>query len=258
MKKFKYLKISNTKKLRYMDNYFKKKLYIIFLPGFMSDISGEKPQAFKKYAIKKKIGFLAIEYSGHGKSSGEFTKGNITKWSNDAKNLIKKIVKKNKFILVGSSMGAWISLNQFKYFKNQISGFVGIGSAPEFLERLMWKKFTKKIKQEMIYKGISIISHGDSRFRQKTYEYPVTYQLIKDGRKNKVLSKKIKSNISITMIHGSKDEVVPVSFSRKILSIFPNARMKIVIIKNGDHSLSNAASLKKIIKELDIIVKNII
>ena len=82
------------------------------------------------------------------------------------------------------------------------------------------------------------------KFRQKTYEYPVTYQLIKDGRKNKVLSKKIKSKISITMIHGSKDEVVPVSFSRKVLSIFPNARKKMVIIKNGDHSLSNATPLK--------------
>ena len=116
MKKFKYLKISKTKKLRFIDNYYKKNLYIVFLPGFMSDIDGEKPQAFKKYAVKNKLGFLAIEYSGHGKSSGKFTKGNITKWSNDTKNSIKKIVKKNKFILVGSSMGAWISLNQFKYF----------------------------------------------------------------------------------------------------------------------------------------------
>jgi len=61
MKKFKYLKISATKKLRYIDNYYKKKLYIIFLPGFMSDIDGKKPQAFKKYAIKNKLGFLAIE-----------------------------------------------------------------------------------------------------------------------------------------------------------------------------------------------------
>ena len=258
MKKFKYLKISNTKKIRYIDNYFKKRLYIIFLPGFMSDIDGEKPQAFKKYAIKKKLGFLAIEYSGHGRSSGEFTKGNITEWSNDAKNSIRKIVKKNKFILIGSSMGAWISLNQFKYFKKQILGFVGIGSAPEFLERLMWKKFTTKIKQEIIHKGISIISHGDSKFRQKTYEYPVTYQLIKDGRKNKVLSKKIKSKISITMVHGSKDEVVPISFSRKVLSIFPNAQKKLVIIKNGDHSLSNQVPLKKIIKELKSVVKDII
>ena len=99
----------------------------------MSDIDGEKPQAFKKYAVKNKLGFLAIEYSGHGKSSGKFTNGNITKWSNDAKISIKRIVKKNKFILIGSSMGAWIALNQFKYFKKQILGFVGIGSAPEFL-----------------------------------------------------------------------------------------------------------------------------
>ena len=52
MKKFKYLKISKTKKLRYIGNYFKKNLYIIFLPGFMSDIDGEKPTAFKKYAKK--------------------------------------------------------------------------------------------------------------------------------------------------------------------------------------------------------------
>ena len=187
MKKFRYLKISKTKKLRYIDNYYKKKLYIIFLPGFMSDIDGKKPQAFKKYAVKKKLGFLAIEYSGHGKSSGEFTKGNITRWSNDVKNSIQKIVKRNKFILIGSSMGAWIALNQFKYFKNQIKGFVGIGSAPEFLEKLMWKKFTKKIKKEIEQEGISIIKHGDSKFKQKQREYTVTYQLIQDGRKNKVL-----------------------------------------------------------------------
>ena len=90
MKKFKYLKISKTKKLRFIDNYYKKNLYIVFLPGFMSEIDGEKPQALKKYAVKNKLGFLAIEYSGHGKSSGEFTKGNITEWSNDAKNSIKK------------------------------------------------------------------------------------------------------------------------------------------------------------------------
>ena len=113
-------------------------------------------------------------------------------------------------------MGAWIALNQFKHFKNQIKGFVGIGSAPEFLDRLMWKQFTKKIKKEIKLKGISIIKHGQSKFRQKQHEYPITYQLIKDGRKNKVLSKKINSKIRVTMIHGKKDELVPVLFSKKI------------------------------------------
>ena len=133
MKKFKFLKISHTKKLRYIDNYSKEKLYLIFLPGFMSDIEGKKPQTLLKFAKKNKLGFLALEYSGHGKSSGIFTRGNISIWSNDTKKVIKKIVGKKNFILIGSSMGAWIALNQFKYFKPQIKGFIGIGAAPEFL-----------------------------------------------------------------------------------------------------------------------------
>ena len=258
MKKYKFLKISITKKLRYLHNSYKKKLYIVFLPGFMSDIDGKKPQTFKKYAVKNKLGFLAIEYSGHGKSSGKFTKGNISEWSIDAKKLIKKIVKKNNFILVGSSMGAWIGLNQFKYFKKQIKGFVGIGSAPEFLERLMWKQFTKKMKKEIKQKGKIIIMHGRSKSKQKQYEYPITHQLVKDGRKNKVLSKKINSKIYVTMVHGKKDELVPISFSRKILSTFTSAKKKLVIIKSGDHSLSDKSPLKKIIKELNGIVVNVI
>ena len=168
MKKFKFLKISKTKKLRYIDNYIKKKLYIIFLPGFMSDIEGEKPLTLFKFAKKNKLGFLSLEYSGHGKSSGIFTKGNISIWSSDPKRVIKKIVKKNNFILVGSSMGAWIALNQFKHFKSQIKGFLGIGSAPEFLTRLMWNKFPRNIKREIVNYGHALIKNGD-------YEYPIGY-----------------------------------------------------------------------------------
>jgi len=250
MNDFKYLKISNIKKIRYLSNYYKKNLYIVFLHGFMSDIEGEKPKAFLKYAKENKLGFLALEYSGHGKSSGKFTDGNISKWSNEIKITIKKIVKKNNFILVGSSMGAWLSLNQFKFFKKQIKGFLGIGSAPEFLENLMWKKFTNKIKKEIIKNGIYNLKHGD-------YEYPITYQLIKDGKKNKVLNKKINSKINITMIHGSKDEVVPINYSRKILKLFTKAKKKLIIFKNGNHSLSNKTQLKKINVELSKIISNI-
>ena len=251
MHKFKYLKISNTKKIRYLSNNYTKNLYIVFLHGFMSDLTGDKPKTLQKYCRKKKIGFLGLEYSGHGKSSGKFTNGNISKWTKEIQILIKKIVKKNDFILVGSSMGSWLSINQFKYFQKQIKGFMGIGSAPEFLERLMWKKFTKKMKQETIIKGIYNLKHGD-------YEYPITYQLIKDGRKNKVFQKRFKTKINVTMIHGKKDEVVPVVYSRKILRLFKKAEKKLVIIKNGNHSLTNKKNLKKITLELDKIVSNVI
>ena len=251
MKKFKYLKLTNTKKLRFIDNYFKKKLYIVFLHGFMSDIEGKKPQALLRFAKKNKLGFMALEYSGHGRSSGNFTNGNISTWTNDTKVAIKKIVKKNNFIMIGSSMGSWIGLNQFKYFKKQIVGFIGIGSAPEFLTRLMWNKFTKKIKFELLTKGKTLIKSGE-------YEYPITYQLVKDGRKNKVLHKKINSEIKVTMIHGKKDEVVPVNFSRLTMSVFNNAKKRLKIVKNGDHSLSSPSQLKKIIKELNYIIKDFI
>ena len=251
MNKFKYLKISNNKKIRYISSSSSCNLHIVFLHGFKSNIEGEKPKNIFKYAKKNKLGFLALEYSGHGKSSGKFTRGNISQWSREVEITIKKIIKKNEFILVGSSMGSWLSLNQFKFFKNQIKGFLGIGSAPEFLQHLMWKKFTKKMKDETIKNGIYNLKHGN-------YEYPITYQLIKDGRKNKILNKKIGSQINVTMIHGGKDEIVPQSYSKKILKIFSRAKKKLVIIKNGDHSLSSKQAVKRIEIELHKIVSNII
>ena len=247
MAKFKFHKISNSKKIRYISKIYKNSTIIVFLHGFMSDIEGKKPNAFLNFAKKNKISFLSLEYSGHGKSSGKFTSGNISKWSKESSILIKKYIKSNKIILIGSSMGAWISLKQFQIFKNQIKSFLGIGSAPEFLEHLMWKKFTKKMKKEILNNGIINLNHGN-------YEYPITLQLIKDGRKNKVLKKKIISNINVTMVHGEKDEVVPVSYSRKVLKLFPNAKKKLKIVKNGDHSLSNKKSLNLILKELKLII----
>ena len=157
MVNYRFHKISNTKKIRHISKIYKKSSFIVFLHGFMSDLEGEKPNAFLNFAKKNKKSFLALEYSGHGKSSGKFIKGNISKWSKETSILIRKYVKKKDFVLIGSSMGAWISLKQFKTFKNQIKGFLGIGSAPEFLENLMWKKFTKKMKSEIIKKSLFLM-----------------------------------------------------------------------------------------------------
>ncbi len=247
MTNYKYLKLGLRKRIRYLKHAKRNNDYIVFLHGFMSDLEGKKPKTFLSFAKRNNLNFLALEYSGHGKSSGKFINGNISKWTKETTMLIKKIVKKNKIIIIGSSMGAWIALNQFKFFEGQIKGFLGIGSAPEFLENLMWKKFSKKIKFEINKKGIYNLKHGD-------YIYPITLQLIKDGRKNRVLNKKFKSKINVVMVHGQKDEVVPVSYSRKVLKIFKNAKKKLVIVKNGDHSLSSAKNLRLLRKKLNLII----
>ena len=103
------------------------------------------------------------------------------------------------------------------------------------------------MKKETIKKGIYHLRHGD-------YVYPITYQLIKDGRKNKVLNKKINSNNRVTMVHGEKDDVVPISYSKKVLKLFPKAKKKLNVIKKGDHSLSSTKWLKIILKELELLI----
>ena len=247
MIKFNNIRINKLLKIRYLKISQKKNTYLIFLHGFMSDLEGKKPKTLHTFALQNKLGFLALEYSGHGKSSGKFTEGNISKWSQQTNYLIKKIVKKNKIIFVGSSMGAWITLNLIKKFSKQTIGFVGIGSAPEFLEKLMWKKFSKKMRRDIKKNGVINLRHGK-------YEYPITYQLIKDGRKNRIFNKSYRQSIKITMIHGKNDESVPIIYSKKILRLFRNAEKKLLIIKDGDHSLSKPKWLNIIKKEIKLMI----
>ncbi len=246
MAKFKFINISKNKKIRCLFNNIISEIYIVFLHGFKSDLDGEKPKALYKFCKKKRIGFLALEYSGHGKSYGKFEDGTITSWTRDVKKIINKKIPKKKLILVGSSMGGWIGLNLFKYYDKRILGFVGIAPAPEFLDRLMWNKFSKKIKRELTKKKFYIFNHGG-------FEYNISYKLIKDGRKNKIFNKIFNSKIFLTLLHGKKDDVVPVSISKRILKIFKNAKKKLIIIKNGDHSLSKKNNLKKLTKEVSLI-----
>ena len=246
----KYFTTKNKRKIKYLFVKKNSQITVVFFHGFMSDMIGTKPSAIQKFCKKKKLSFLKFEYSGHGRSDGKFTEGNISKWTSDAKELIKsKIKSNNKLIFIGSSMGSWIALNLLTTFKKQIEGFIGIASAPEFLEELMWKKFNKKIKNEIKSKKIYYLDHGG-------FTYPLTKQLILDGRKNKVFNKRINLKIPITLFHGSNDEVVPLVFSKKILKIFKKAKKKLIKIKNGDHSLSRKNDLKKICKELNYLASS--
>ena len=247
-KRSKYFTTSSKRKIKYLFNKKNSQITVVFFHGLMSDMIGTKPTTIQKFCKKKKVNFLKFEYSGHGKSSGNFTEGNISKWTNDAKQLIKSKIKGNKnLIFIGSSMGSWIALNLFPIFKKKIKGFIGISSAPEFLERLMWKKFSKKIKKIIMTKKIYHLEYGN-------FTYPLTKQLIWDGRKNKILNNKINLKIPIVLFHGAKDEVVPLNFSKKIFKICKKSKKKLFKIKYGDHSLSRESDLKKICNELNYMI----
>ena len=250
-KRSKYFLTPEKRKINYLLANKSSKITVVFFHGFMSDMLGKKPLALQRICRKLKVNFLKFEYSGHGSSSGKFINGNISKWTSDAKNLIRSKTKNSKkFIFIGSSMGSWIALNLLSTFKKKLKGFIGIASAPEFLEELMWKKFNKEIKKTILTNKIYYLKNGN-------YNYPLTKQLIFDGRKNRVLKNKINLKIPIVLLHGGEDDVVPFKFSKKIFKMFKKSKRKLIKINNGDHSLSRKADLKILTTELKILVEKI-
>ena len=147
-------------------------------------------------------------------------------------------------------MGSWIALNLAKYFKKQLVAFVGIASAPEFTERIMWKHFTQKMKNQILKNNVVKLANDYGS------TYPITKKLIFDGRKNKVFSK-LKLKIPVILFHGTNDKTVPIIFSKRTLKLFNNKKKKLFIIKNGDHSLSKKINLKKINTEIKKLIKQI-
>ena len=57
MANFRFHRLSNTKKIRYIYKIFKNSSFVVFLHGFKSDLEGKKPNAFLKFAKKNKIYF---------------------------------------------------------------------------------------------------------------------------------------------------------------------------------------------------------
>jgi len=239
---------NNNQKIHYKFINNKSQTTIIFLHGLMSDIKSKKAKHLKNFVNKNKINLLLFEYSGHGKSSGQFIDFSIKNWVEDSRLIIKKIIKKNKIILIGSSMGAWIGTILIKYFHKKIKGFIGIASAPDFTEELIWKNLNifekNEIKNGKIYKLKS--SHNNF--------YPITKKFIFDGKKNLVLNKKIKCNFPVELLHGADDSSVSWLYSIKLIKTLITKKLNLTIINDGDHSLSRPQDLRK----LDLAIKNII
>ena len=243
-----FFRTKNNQKIHYKFINNKSLITIIFLHGLMSDIKSKKAKFLKKFVNKNKINLLLFEYSGHGKSSGQFTDFSIKNWIEDSRSIVKNLIKKGKIILIGSSMGAWIGIVLIKYFHQRIKGFIGIAPAPDFTEELIWKKLNifekNNIRKNKIYK----LKSNHNNF------YPITKKFIFDGKKILILNKKIKCNFKVELLHGIRDSSVPWAYSINLTKTLIAKKLKLTIIDDGDHSLSRVQDLKK----LELAIKNII
>jgi pimeloyl-ACP methyl ester carboxylesterase len=215
---------------------------IFFLPGFRSDKNGGKATAIAAWAREKGYGMTRFDYSGHGESDGQFIDGTIGDWLSDALAIFDTQTT-GKQILVGSSMGGWIALHIALMRPERVHGIVGIATAVDFTEELIWNILPESAKQKLQMDG-AIYKPSD----YSPSPTPFTLKLILDGRNHLLFPrKKWPINCPIRLIHGQMDTDVPWEFSSRILSHAASADVHLHLIPDGDHRLSRR-------EDIDIII----
>jgi pimeloyl-ACP methyl ester carboxylesterase len=175
---------------------------VVFLPGFRSDMTGDKATALAAFCADRGQAMLRFDYSGHGASGGRFEDGTIGRWMDDAVAVIDRLTE-GPLVLVGSSMGGWIALLAALARPDRVTALIGIAAAPDFTEALMWQAMTVEQRNTLIRDGVL------DRPSQYGEPYPITRALIEDGRTRLLLHAPIALDCPVRLLHGQDDPDVP-------------------------------------------------
>lgn len=221
---------------------------VMFLGGFKSDMEGSKALFLEARCKEANIPFTRFDYGGHGISGGTFEEGSIGLWLSHAKAVFDAVAGEQT-ILIGSSMGGWMMLLLALARKAQVAGLVGIASAPDFTENLIWQAFSEAQRSEMAHTGKVMIPNcypGEEA-------YPITRTLIEEGRNHLLLNAPIALSCPITLLHGMKDEDVPYGVSLQLAEKLESADVRIVLDKAANHRFSEPENLERLWLETRIL-----
>ncbi len=218
------------------------KTAVCFLPGFMSNKQGTKAQFLSVYCQEKGLDYYALDYRGHGESGGAFRELTISDWLADARQLLDLINK--PVILVGSSMGGWLSLLLAQSDSEKIKGLVLLAPAPDFTVRLH-QAFTDAQRMELKSKGYVSIDSG--------YETPhiFTQQLIEDGQNHLLMQADIALTMPVSILQGKQDASVPWQETNELVQKIESPYVRYHLIKGADHGLSRPEDLTLLAAEID-------
>ncbi len=216
---------------------------VVFLPGFRSDMTGDKATALAAFCAARGHAMLRFDYSGHGVSGGAFETGTIGVWTDDALAVIDRLTE-GKLVLVGSSMGGWIALRAATARRERIAALVGIAAAPDFTETLMWEAMTFEERATLMRDGVL---HVPSQYGDP---YPITRALIEDGRNRLVMNEPIALDCPVRLLHGQCDPDVPWELALRIADTVTSTDVQTILVKDGDHRLSRPHDLALLCRTL--------
>jgi pimeloyl-ACP methyl ester carboxylesterase len=213
---------------------------VMFLGGFMSDMTGSKAAALAAFCEARGQAFLRFDYQGHGASSSRFEDGTIGIWADDAIAALDAL-STGPQILVGSSMGGWIMLLTALARPERIKALIGIAPAPDFTEDLLWPGLAEADRRAILQDGLIR--------RPSQYDpagYVITRRLIEDGKQHLLLRGPLRIDRPIRLLHGMKDPDVPWRTSLRLIEALAGTDASLELIKEGDHRLSTPGDLARL------------
>ncbi len=210
---------------------------VVLLPGFLSDMTGSKAEALARACAARGQACLRFDYSGHGASDGVAADGTIEIWRDDALVVIDQLTT-GPLLLVGSSMGGWISLLAALARPDRVRGLVLVAPAPDFTDWGMTNTLSTDQLDELARTGRIEIP---SEYGPEPYVY--TLALLQSGARCRLLDKSIPLTIPVRILHGQKDPDVPWQLSLTLTDWLESADVQVTLIKDGDHRLSRPADI---------------
>ncbi|MBB5372369.1 alpha/beta hydrolase [Acidocella aromatica] len=210
---------------------------VVFCPGYASDMSGTKATALLEICEHERLAMLRFDYSGHGRSGGEFIDGTIGSWAEDAAFIISQIVPQQELLIVGSSMGGWIALLLALRFKARLSGLLLIAPAPDFTERLVRPELTPEQLETLEKEGVL---YQPSEYGNPL---PLAKKLLDDGKDHLLLDAPIPLDCPVRILHGMRDADVPWKLSLTLAEQLETPDVRLTFVKDGDHRLSRPHDL---------------
>ncbi len=223
---------------------------IIWCGGLKSDMEGSKASALHDWAADAGRNFIRFDYYGHGQSSGRFRDGTISRWAADVGQVIEDLAAP-EVILIGSSMGGWTSLLTAIQKPERVKGLVLIAPAPDFTEKLTWANWSDEARRAVMEDGIY--------YEPSEYDEPYEYsrELILDGRDNQILDEGIDFDGPVRILQGLADSVVPASYAQNVMDAISSPDVTLTLVKEGDHSLSRAEDIDRLIRTVKEVCRQI-
>lgn len=223
---------------------------VVFLGGYKSDMTGTKAAHLQVWAEATGRAFLRFDYSGHGQSSGKFEDGSIGDWSADACAIIEGLTTGPQ-VLVGSSMGGWISLLVARAMPGRVAGLVGVAAAPDFTADLMWDSYSEAQRALLLSQG----------WLAEPSEYSdapniITKTFLDDGAKHLVLRSPLSLPFPVRLLQGTADVDVPPAVALRLLDHADSPDLRLVLVKGADHRFSTPACLDLMTAAIDEVLGN--